>query len=86
MVKEGITLVKFLSLCKLEANHEVDIGHAYRTTLSVKLFTHYIVQAQCEQFFQSLAEKKFYSFLMDESTDEGNVHRAGAIRSFVQER
>ena len=73
MAKEGIAFEKFPSLCELEAHHEVDLGHAYRTALSAKSFTHYIVQAQCEQFFQSLAETNFYSFLMDGSTDEGNI-------------
>ena len=51
MAKEGIAFEKFLSLCKLEARHEVDLGHAYRTAPSAKSFTHYITQAQCEQFF-----------------------------------
>ena len=57
MAKEGIAFEKFASLCELEAHHEVDLGHAYRTALSAKSFTHYIVQAQREQFFQSLADK-----------------------------
>ena len=31
MAKEGIAFEKFPSLCELEARHEVDLGHAYRT-------------------------------------------------------
>ena len=68
MAKEGIAFEKFPSLCELEAHHEVDLGHAYRTAVSAKSFTHYITQAQHEQFLRSLVETKFYSFLVDGST------------------
>ena len=46
MANEGIAFEKFPSLCELEARHEVDLGHAYRTAPYAKLFTHYIAQAQ----------------------------------------
>ena len=42
MAKEGIAFEKFMALCELEARHNVDLGHAYRTAPSAKLFTHYI--------------------------------------------
>ena len=82
MVKEGIAFEKSLSLCELQAHHEVELkahhevelGHAYQTA-PYATFTHYTAQTQCEQFFQSLAETKLYSFLMDGSTDEGNIEQ-----------
>ncbi len=75
MAKEGIAFEKYTSLCELEARYEVDLGHAYRNAPSAKSFTHYIAQAQRQQFLQSLSETKFYSFLMDGSTDEGNIEQ-----------
>ena len=42
MAKEGITFEKYKALCELEARHNVDLGSAYRTDPSAKLFTHYI--------------------------------------------
>ena len=75
MAKEGIAFEKFVPLCELESRHGVELGHAYRTTPSASLFTHYIVQAQRQQFLKSLCENNFYSFLMDGSTDAGNVEQ-----------
>ena len=37
---EGITFVKYVVLYELEALHNVDSGHAYKTAPSVKLFMH----------------------------------------------
>ena len=65
MVKEGIAFKKYASLCELEAHHEVDLGHAYRTASTARLFTYYTAQVQPQQYLQSLSEIKFYSFLVD---------------------
>ena len=46
MSKEGITFEKYVVLYELEACHDVDPGHAYKTAPSVKLFTHYIAKSQ----------------------------------------
>ena len=73
--KEGISFEKFNALCELESRHEVDVGHAYRTAASAKQFTHYIAQSQRQQFLQDLSSKKFYSFLMDGSTDSGKIEQ-----------
>ena len=75
MAKEGIAFEKFVPLCELESRHGVELGHAYRTAPSASLFTHYIAQAQRQQFLKSLCENNFYSFLMDGSTDAGNVEQ-----------
>jgi len=75
MAKEGIAFEKFVPLCELESRHGVELGHAYRTAPSAKLFSHYIAQAQRQQFLKFLCENNFYSFLMDGSTDEGNIEQ-----------
>ena len=75
MAKEGIAFEKFVALCELELRHEIDIGHSYRNAPSAKLFTHYIAEAQRQQFLQLLCKNNFYSFLMDGSTDEGNIEQ-----------
>ena len=51
IAKEGIAFEKYASLCELEALHEVDLGHAYRTSPSARL---YATQAQRQQYLQSL--------------------------------
>ncbi|XP_065918333.1 zinc finger protein 862-like [Dysidea avara] len=75
MAKEGIAFEKFVPLCELESCHGVELGHAYRTAPSASLFTHYIAQSHRQQFLKSLCENNFYSFLMDGSTDAGNVEQ-----------
>ena len=75
MAKEGIAFEKFLPLCELESRHDVELGHAYKTAPSAKVFTHYIAQAQRQQFLKVLCENNFYSFLMDGSTDVGNIEQ-----------
>ena len=75
MAKEGIAFEKYVALYELEARHDVDLGSAYKTAPSAKLFTHYIAESQRRQFFRSLSETKFCSFLMDGSTDAGNIEQ-----------
>lgn len=77
MAKEGIALKKYPTFCMLhvEARHGVDLDPAYQTAPSVKLFTHYIAEFQRQQFLQALSKTKFCSFLMDGSTDAGNIEQ-----------
>ena len=73
MGKECIPFAKYTALHKLEERHGVDLGQMYKTKDSVKMFSHFIAEAQRHDFLQSLSSSKFYSFLMDGSTDQGNV-------------
>ena len=45
----------------------------YKTYVYAKKFTHYIAKSLQHSFLQSLVASNFYSFLMDASTDTGNV-------------
>ena len=51
----------------------MNLGHAYKTKDSAKQFTHYIAESQQRAFVQSLSTVRFCSFLMDGSTDPGNI-------------
>ena len=74
MAKEGMAFKKFPALHALEERHEVDLGLSYKNAPSAKTFTHYIAKSQCQSFLASFfATSSLYSFLMDGSTDSGNV-------------
>lgn len=73
MAKEGIAFRKYPALHELEVRHGVDLGFAYRTKDSAKTFTHFIADSQRQDLFHKLSSTPFYSFLMDGSTDTGNV-------------
>ena len=76
MAKEGIAFEKFPALYDLEVRHNVDLGCAYRSAPSAKLFTHYIAEAQRQRFMEVLStDAMFCSFMMDGSTDAGNVEQ-----------
>ena len=61
LAKEGLAFKKFPALCDLEVKHKVDLGHSYRTPPSARQFTHYIAQAQREEFLEKLGLSRFYS-------------------------
>lgn len=73
LAKEGLAFKKYPILCELESRHGIDHGHAYNTKDSAKAFVHYIAESQRQLFISSLSSSRFYSFLMDGSTDAGNV-------------
>lgn len=52
-------------------NHAIKLKCAIAS--SVKLFSHYIAEAQHQQFIKLLCKNNFFIFLMDGSTDEGNI-------------
>ena len=74
MAKESIAFAKYPSLLELEKRHGVDLGHAYTTADSAKLFTGCIAKSQRQSFFNSLygSGTRFFSLLMDGTTDFGN--------------
>ena len=74
MAKEGIAFTKYTALCNLETRHDVDLGVAYKNDVSAKSFTRYIAQSQRNDFLRSFFDTHhFFSFLMDGTTDSGNV-------------
>ena len=73
MAKENMAFRKYPALHELEVRHGVDLGESYKTKDSAKIFTHYIAESQRQGFFHSLSTAHFFSFLMDGSTDAGNL-------------
>ena len=57
----------------IESRHEVDIGPAYRSDTSAQQFTHYIAQSQREGFLKYFSSRLFFSFMVDGTTDSGNL-------------
>uniref|UniRef100_A0A1X7VPJ5 DUF4371 domain-containing protein n=1 Tax=Amphimedon queenslandica TaxID=400682 RepID=A0A1X7VPJ5_AMPQE len=84
MTRKGLAFEKYNSICKLEERHNVEIGASYQTAPSAKQFTHFIVQSQHNAFLQQLAAKKFYSFLMDSSTDSAQLNKNYNPSLFIQ--
>ena len=51
------------------------MGSSYKRSESAKQFTYYIAEAQRSMFLQSLSQVNFFSFLIDGSTDAGNIEQ-----------
>ena len=64
MAKHSIPFAQYPALLELEKQHGVDIGHAYNTPASAKSFS---------RFISMFHESRFFSLLMDGTTDAGNV-------------
>ena len=73
MAKEGIAFAKYTALYNLEERHDVDLGIAYKNDVSAKSFTHFIAESQRNDFLRSFSSSPFFSFLIDGTTDSGNV-------------
>ncbi len=73
LAKENLAFRKYPAIHELESRHGVDLGQSYATKDSAKLFTHYIAESQRTAFMESLSTAHFYSFLMDGTTDAGNI-------------
>ena len=75
MAKESISFSKYPAIVELESRHGVNLGPAYRTLDSVKVFTGYIAASLHQGFLDKLSSStspKFFSFLIDGTTDAGN--------------
>ena len=73
IAKEGMPFRKYPILHALGERHGVDLGFAYKTNEAAKVFVHYIAESQRQSFLRTLSSQSFYSFLMDKSSDSGNV-------------
>jgi len=75
MAKGSIPFVKYPAIVELESRHGVNLGPAYRTPDSAKAFTSYIAESLYQEFLDKLSSSggpKFFSFLIDGTTDAGN--------------
>ena len=74
MAKGSLAFKKYPALQELELRHSVELGQAYRSKYSAKVFIHYIAEIQCQHLLASLLMCRFYSFLMEGSTDKAKGH------------
>ena len=70
---EKLSFTKFLQLCELEAHHGVCLGNAYTNDIACRTITHYIAESQHQQIKEGISQAKFFSLLINGSTDKGNV-------------
>ncbi len=71
---EKLSFRKYPRLCELEACHGVAIGTTYTNEIGGKTFTHYIAESNRQQLLERHAQAKFFSLLIDGSTDTGNIN------------
>ena len=60
-------------ICELEKHHGVDIGTNYLNESAGRTFIHYIAEAKRQQVVQAVHSAKFFSLLLDGSTDKDNI-------------
>ena len=70
LAREGIAFLKYTAFHSLAERQGVNIGSSYK---GAETFTHFIAESQRQSFLQSMSTTKFFSFLMDGSTDAGNT-------------
>ena len=60
-------------MCELEERHGVTLGSAYKTETTAREFTHFIAESHRQELVLTLESAKFFSLLLDGSTDAGNL-------------
>ena len=64
---------KYTAICKLEARHGVDIGNSYVNENAGKTFCKFIAETRIVDLRKTVTNAKFFSILMDGSTDVGKI-------------
>ena len=70
---EKNSFLKYPALCEMEKKHGVDIRSSYTNERSGRTFVHYIAEAKRQMLVDKITNAKFYSLLLDGSTDTGNT-------------
>ena len=73
LAKEKLSYRKYPCLCELEARHGVSIGTSYTNEIGGKTFSHNIAESQRQKMLKQLGQAKFFSLLIDGSTDKASV-------------
>ena len=64
---------KYLRIYDLEARHGVHLGSSYLHRNAAKEFVHYITESRKQDLLSAISESKFFSQLIDGSTDQSNA-------------
>ena len=67
--------VLYPQICSLEARHGVNVGTTYRNVNSCKEFVHLLSMSIKEELASLLSKAKFFSLLIDGSTDAANIDK-----------
>ena len=70
---QKLAFTNYPALCELETKHGVDVGLAYRNQNTGRTFCHFIAESKKEHLVEALSKAKFFSLLMDGSSDTGNI-------------
>ena len=70
---ENLPYTKYPKICEQEMRHGVCVGTSYVNESAGKEFIHYIVESKRQEMKQTLSNARFFSFLLDGSTDTGNI-------------
>lgn len=73
IARERMFFRVYPKLCELETRHGVMVGTTYTNEVAGRTFIHYIKEVRRQELLETLARGPFFSFLLDESTDSGNV-------------
>ena len=70
---ENLPFVMYPKICQLESHHGVKIGTSYVNENAGKEMIHFTAESKRQELQKKLANAKFFSLLLDGSTDTGNI-------------
>ena len=73
VAKQRLAFANYPALCQLESKHDVEVGTTYHNVNAGKTFCHFIAEFMRDNLKEILSKAQFFSFLMDGSTDTGNI-------------
>ena len=73
VARDKLSFRKYPRICELEAKHGANLGTTYRTETAGRSFIHFAAEARRQELLETLQKAKFFSLLLDSSTDAGNI-------------
>lgn len=70
---QKLAYTKYPAICELEKHHGVNIGSTYLNSNACKTFCKFIAESKRLDLCKVIANSKFFSILMDGSTDVSNI-------------
>ena len=70
---QKLPFTMYPQICELEVHHGVCLGTSYINETAGKEIIHYIAESRRQELKQKLAQAKFFSLLLDGSTDVANI-------------
>lgn len=70
---ENLPFTMYAKICELEVHHRVDLGTYYINENAGKEMIHYIAESRRQELMTKLANAKFFSVLLDGSTNKANI-------------